>query len=124
MPSAVIDLRIGEFLVEFRKRHPEKLGYVRLPDYTREEMGIPWRSASLPVSNWTALSSLPCLKQAHRKGKISKSKLCWLSRVVTPQNEEAWIEKASKLSVRALEDEIRAEGEEKGELKNSIVVVC
>ncbi|MGV8121295.1 MAG: hypothetical protein AB2L14_16160 [Candidatus Xenobiia bacterium LiM19] len=106
---AVIDLRLGEFLVEFRKRHPEKLGYVRLPDYTREEMGIPWRSASLLVSNWTALSSLPCLKQAHREGKISKSKLRWLLRVVTPQNEEAWIEKASKLSVRALEEEVRTE---------------
>ncbi|MHC9544121.1 MAG: HNH endonuclease [Vulcanimicrobiota bacterium] len=106
---AVIDLRIGEFLVEFRKRHPDKLGYVRLPDYTREEMGIPWRSASLLVSNWTSLSSLPCLRQAHREGKISKSKLRWLLRVVTPQNEEAWIEKASKLSVRALEEEVRAE---------------
>ncbi|MGV8121064.1 MAG: hypothetical protein AB2L14_14995 [Candidatus Xenobiia bacterium LiM19] len=110
---AVIDLRIGEFLVEFRKRHPDKLGYVRLPDYTREEMGIPWRSASLLVSNWTALSSLPCLKQAHREGKISKSKLRWLLRVVTPQNEEAWIEKASRLSVRALEEEVRTEEAEK-----------
>ena len=106
---AVIDLRIGEFLVEFRQRHPDKLGYVRLPDYTREELGIPWRSASLLISNWTALSSLPLLKQAHREGKISKSKLCWLLRVVTHQNEEAWIEKASKLSVRALEDEVRTE---------------
>jgi len=106
---AVIDLRVGEFLVEFRQRHPDKLGYVRLPDYTREELGIPWRSASLLISNWTALSSLPLLKQAHREGKISKSKLRWLLRVVTPQNEEAWIEKASKLSVRALEDEVRTE---------------
>ncbi len=106
---AVIDLRIGEYLVDFRKRHPEKLGYVHLPDYTREELGIPWRSASLLVSNWTALSSLPCLKLAHREGKISKSKLRWLLRVITPQNEDAWVEKASKLSVRALEDEVRAE---------------
>ncbi len=106
---AVTDLRIGEFLVDFRKKHPEKLGYVHLPDYTREELGIPWRSASLLVSNWTALSGLPFLKQAHREGKISKSKLRWLLRVVTPQNEEAWIEKASKLSVRALEDDVRAE---------------
>jgi len=107
--KAVIDLRLGEFLIDFRKRHPEKLGYVRLPDYTLEELGIPWRSASLLVSNWTALSSLPCLLQAHREGKISKSKLRWLLRVVTSQNEEAWIEKASRLSVRALEDEVRAE---------------
>jgi len=106
---AVIDLRLGELLVDFRKRHPEKLGYVHLPDYTREELGIPWRSASLLVSNWTALESLPNLQQAHREGKISKSKLRWLLRVITPQNEEAWIEKASKLSVRALEDEVRAE---------------
>ncbi len=105
---AVIDLRMGEFLVKFRKRHPEKLGYVHLPDYTREEMGIPWRSASQLVSNWTSLESLPHLRQAHREGKISKSKLRWLLRVITPQNEEAWIERASKLSVRALEDEVRA----------------
>ncbi|MHC9542599.1 MAG: HNH endonuclease [Vulcanimicrobiota bacterium] len=107
--KAVIDLRLGEFLIDFRKRHPEKLGYVRLPDYTLEELGIPWRSASLLVGNWTALSGLPCLLQAHREGKISKSKLRWLLRVVTPQNEEAWIEKASRLSVRALEEEVRAE---------------
>ena len=107
--KAVIDLRLGEFLIDFRKRHPEKLGYVRLPDYTLEELGIPWRSASLLVGNWTALSSLPCLLQAHREGKVSKSKLRWLLRVVTPQNEEAWIEKASRLSVRALEEEVRAE---------------
>ncbi len=106
---AVIDLKMGEFIVDFRKRHPEKLGYVHLPDYTREELGIPWRSASQLVSNWTALESLPRLRQSHREGKISKSKLRWLLRVVTPQNEEAWIEKASKLSVRALEDEVRAE---------------
>ncbi len=106
---AVIDLRLGELLVDFRKRHPEKLGYVHLPDYTREELGIPWRSASLLIGNWTALSSLPLLRQVHREGKISKSKLRWLLRVITPQNEEAWIQRAAKLSVRALEDEVRAE---------------
>ncbi len=115
--KAVIDLRIGEFLVDFRKRHPEKLGYVHLPDYTREELGIPWRSASLLVSNWTALEKLPRLRQAHREGKISKSKLRWLLKVITPQNEEAWIEKASKLSVRALGDEVRAEEGRKNDEK-------
>ncbi|MGV8125300.1 MAG: hypothetical protein AB2L14_36590 [Candidatus Xenobiia bacterium LiM19] len=107
--KAVIDLRLGELLVEFRKRQPQKLGFVRLPDYTREEMGIPWRSASLLVSNWTALEKLPLLKQAHREGLISKSKLRSLLRVTTAENEEAWIEKASKVSVRTLEELVKAE---------------
>ncbi|MGV8124380.1 MAG: hypothetical protein AB2L14_31930 [Candidatus Xenobiia bacterium LiM19] len=107
--KAVIDLRLGELLAEFRKRHPEKLGFVRLVDYTREEMGIPWRSASLLVSNWTALEKLPLLKQAHHEGLISKSKLRFLLRVATAENEEVWIEKASKVSVRTLEELVKAE---------------
>jgi hypothetical protein len=107
--KAVIDLRLGELLVKLRKRQPQKLGYVRLADYTREEMGIPWRSASLLVNNWTALEKLPLLKQAHRAGLISKSKLRFLLRVATAENEKAWIEKASKVSVRALEDLVKAE---------------
>ncbi|MGV8118759.1 MAG: HNH endonuclease [Candidatus Xenobiia bacterium LiM19] len=107
--KAVIDLRLGELLVEFRKRHPEKLGFVRLVDYTREEMGIPWRSASLLVSNWTALEKLPGLMRAHREGLISKSKLRFLLRVATAENEEVWIEKASKVSVKTLEDLVKAE---------------
>ena len=108
--KAVIDLRLGELLVQLRKRQPQKLGFVRLADYTREEMGIPWRSASLLVSNWTALEKLPLLKQAHREGRISKSKLRSLLRVATAENEEAWIAKASKVSVRALEDLVKANG--------------
>ncbi|MGV8118944.1 MAG: HNH endonuclease [Candidatus Xenobiia bacterium LiM19] len=107
--KAVIDLRLGELLVEFRKRHPEKLGFVRLVDYTREEMGIPWRSASLLVSNWTALEKLSGLMRAHREGLISKSKLRFLLRVATAENEDVWIEKASKVSVRTLEELVKAE---------------
>ncbi|MGV8122592.1 MAG: HNH endonuclease [Candidatus Xenobiia bacterium LiM19] len=107
--KAVIDLRLGELLAEFRKRHPEKLGFVRLVDYTREEMGIPWRSASLLVSNWTALEKLPGLMRAHREGRISKSRLRFLLRVITSENEEVWIEKASKVSVRTLEELVKAE---------------
>jgi len=115
--KAVIDLRLGELLTQLRKRQPQKLGFVRLADYTREEMGIPWRSASLLVSNWTALEKLPLLKQAHREGLISKSKLRSLLRVATAENEKAWIAKASKVSVRALEDLVKAEEARKnGEL--------
>jgi hypothetical protein len=110
--KAVIDLRLGELLVQLRKRQPQKLGFVRLPDYTREEMGIPWRSASLLVNNYEALEKLPLLKQAHREGRISKSKLRFLLRVATAENEESWIAKASKVSVRTLEDLVKTQSSE------------
>ncbi len=106
--QAVIDMRAGELLEAMKIARYDKLGYVRLADYVREELGVAGRSATMLIRNQMALQSLPHLSDAHRSGKISKSKLRWLLRVVNADNEAEWIEKASAISVRALEDLVKA----------------
>ncbi len=106
--QAVIDMRAGELLEAMKIACYDKLGYVRLADYVREELGVAGRSATMLIRNQMALQSLPHLRDAHRTGKISKSKLRWLLRVVNTENEAEWIEKASGISVRALEDLVKA----------------
>jgi len=50
------------------------------------------------------LEELPQLAQGYASGEIPWSKVRELSRIATPQQEEAWIEAASALSCRAVED--------------------
>ncbi|MDQ7824901.1 MAG: HNH endonuclease signature motif containing protein [Candidatus Eremiobacteraeota bacterium] len=101
-----LDLLIGEALLSLDGKL-EKLGYVRVSDFVREELGISSRSCYELMRNAKALQKLPLIREALESGRLRKSALRYLFQVVTPETEAEWLSKAMSLTVRGLEEEVR-----------------
>ena len=84
-----------------------KLGYQRLGDYVRQELGISTRHAQELAWRVRKLESFPLVAQAVKAGKLLPSKVRLLLRTIEPDDEVEWIDKAMGLSVRRLEDALR-----------------
>jgi hypothetical protein len=91
-----------------------KLGFARLADYAEECHELGCRTAQEMARTGAALEALPLLRQAHDEARISSSKVRELVRVVTPENEAEWLERAASLTVRGLREEIRRRRLEEG----------
>jgi hypothetical protein len=80
------------------------LGYGTFAEYIERLFGYKprWTDERLRVAE--ALETLPALAQSLRDGAISWSAARELSRVATPQNEQAWLDAARNRSVRQIED--------------------
>ena len=102
------DLRIGELLTLFKKKKGDGyLGHRTIGTFAVEHMSFSGRLASELMHNHEVLSALPITKKAYLRGKLMKSALRHLSRVMTPQNEAEWLSKARNLSLNALEEAVR-----------------
>jgi hypothetical protein len=86
----------------------ERLCYARLRDYARERAGVSARQIQDLARAHRAFATLPGLEHALVASTLPWSKIRVLTRVATPEDEEAWIARAQKLSIRRLEEEVRA----------------
>ncbi len=86
----------------------EKLCYARLRDYARERAGVSARQLQDLARAHRAFATLPGLERALIASTLPWSKVRVLTRIATPENEEAWIARARKISIRRLEEEVRA----------------
>ncbi|MDQ7824648.1 MAG: hypothetical protein RDV48_17740 [Candidatus Eremiobacteraeota bacterium] len=102
-----LDLVLGGLLVNLKTKGVERLGYRSMATFAMEHLSMSGRTASELMYNFRLLEGLPLSREAYLQGKIAKSALRHLSRVVTVENEAGWLEKAQKLSVGAFEREVR-----------------
>ncbi|MHC9542321.1 MAG: HNH endonuclease [Vulcanimicrobiota bacterium] len=116
------DLRIGEVLTLFKKKKGDDyLGHRSIGTFAVEHMSFSGRLASELMHNHEVLSTLPLSKKAYPRGKLMKSALRHLSRVLTPENEAEWLSKAQNLSLNALEEAVREALNEKGSADKSSI---
>ncbi len=114
------DIRIGEALNLFKKKKGEDyMGHRSIGTFAVEHMSFSGRLASELMHNSETLSNLPLTKKAYLQGKIKKSALRHLSRVLTPENESEWISSAQNLSINALEKAVRQALDEKTSVLNA-----
>ncbi|MDQ7826236.1 MAG: HNH endonuclease [Candidatus Eremiobacteraeota bacterium] len=101
-----LDLLIGEALLSLNGKL-EKLGYVRVSDFVREELGISSRSGYELMRNARDIERFPLIREALESGKLRKSALRHMLQVVMPETEAEWLAKAMSLTVRELEEEVK-----------------
>ncbi|MDQ7821988.1 MAG: hypothetical protein RDV48_04255 [Candidatus Eremiobacteraeota bacterium] len=114
-----LDLLIGEALTSLHGKI-ERLGYVRIVDFVREELGISSRSGYELMRNAKDLQKFPLIREALESGRLRRSALRHLFQVVTPETEAEWLRKAMSLTVRGLEEEARRFKSEQSQGKEDI----
>ncbi|MDQ7825196.1 MAG: HNH endonuclease signature motif containing protein [Candidatus Eremiobacteraeota bacterium] len=102
-----LDLVLGGLLVNLKKKGVDLLGYRSIGSFAVEHLSFSGRTASELMRNFELLSSLPLTREAYLQGKIARSALRHLLRLVTPENEAEWLGIAQKLSISALEREVK-----------------
>ncbi len=103
---AVLDLMLGERLALLKEGSLLlRLGYVRLSDFCREELGISSRLASELMQVRRELERYPVLKNAFLSGEVNRSALRHILPVITTVTECEWVGKAKRLTVREIEEE-------------------
>jgi hypothetical protein len=105
--EAMVELGLGKGLNGIKNRLME-LGYARMKDFAAETLGISHRLASELMRNASALDRLPSLCAAYCAAMVKRSALRSLLRVITADNEEALVEKASAMTVREIEEHVES----------------
>ena len=82
------------------------LGKSSFKDYVAEHLELGCRSAQEMARTAEALERLPLLRQASDESLVTSCHVRDLVRVVTPETEAEWVEKAVKVTVRGLRVEI------------------
>src|SRR6266404_5803231 len=81
-------------------------GFASWSTYVRERLGISTRTAGLLVAierkTWTS----PALMEAYRSGTLSTVRALTIAPVVGDHDRDAWIERASEVTLRRLTDEV------------------
>ncbi|MDQ7825922.1 MAG: HNH endonuclease signature motif containing protein [Candidatus Eremiobacteraeota bacterium] len=104
--GVTLDLLIGEALLSLDGQL-EKLGYVRVGDFVREELGISSRNCYELMRNALELQKFPLIREALEEGRLRKSALRYLFQVVTPETQHEWLRKAMQSTVREIEEEVK-----------------
>jgi hypothetical protein len=100
---SLVDLCLGELLRAFKKVHGE-IGYSKIDDFADEHLSFSGRLAHEMILNYERLQALPLTREAYIKGKIVKSALRLLLRVMTKENEAGLLARIDGLSVREIEE--------------------
>jgi HNH endonuclease len=102
-----VDVAIGDCLdaLSVGERALE-LGYSNIPDYAREEHGIPASTAVKMMRLSRALRSRSLLHAAVREGAVSISKAEAIVSVARGEGEAAWVARARVETVRALREAV------------------
>ena len=104
-----LELRLARLLGRFEKSSGHlELGFARMSDYVTERLGISVRRMVDLLKMDRRLEELPRSAEVFASGQITASQLRALLRVVTPEREGEWLEKAARLNVRLLEREVRS----------------
>ncbi|MDQ7827285.1 MAG: hypothetical protein RDV48_31110, partial [Candidatus Eremiobacteraeota bacterium] len=99
----VLDLVLGGLLVTLKTKGVDQLGYRSMGTFATEHLSFSGRTASELMRNFELLKSLPLTREAYLQGRIAKSALRHLSRVITPENEAWWLSVAEERSLGGLE---------------------
>jgi hypothetical protein len=89
-------------------------GCSSLIDYMEREMGYTARAAIERLRVANAIEELPVIADAMDQGNLSFSGARELTRIVTPQTQEAWLDAAADKSSRQIEEMVR--GHKPGDL--------
>ena len=84
------------------------LGYISLENYAFVALELPWRTARDLLRLGRCLPELPVLNAAMAAGQMDWTKARELIRVVTPETEPTWVERARVVTSRVLEREVAA----------------
>jgi len=79
-------------------------GYASLVEYMEAEMGYSPRVALERLRVAKAIEELPVIAEALTQGDLSFSAAKEITRIATPETEQAWVEAASEKNVRQVED--------------------
>ncbi|MDQ7825155.1 MAG: HNH endonuclease signature motif containing protein [Candidatus Eremiobacteraeota bacterium] len=101
-----LDLVLGGLLVNLKMKGVDHLGYRSIATFAAEHLSMSGRTASELMHNYMLLESLPLTREAYLQGKVAKSALRHLSRVITPESEASWIKETAHLSMSALERKV------------------
>src|SRR5213593_1288247 len=85
------------------RRLYETLGYASIQHYARDAAELTNRQTRELLRVAEALETLPLLAKAYASAALPWSSVREICRVATPENEGRWIEEASRLSCRAVE---------------------
>src|SRR5262245_48470340 len=87
---------VGRLAAVFlRQKGHQRLGFASLGDYSRERLGCGAREVQELARVATRLDALPPLAAAFETGIISWAHARLLTRVATPDDAEAWVERAA-----------------------------
>ena len=101
--------RLLEMIAEFdRRRGWEASGHRSCAHWLAYRTGIELGAAREKVRAARALTTLPATRKAMARGELSFSKVRALTRVATPENEEALVELARGTTTAGLERAVRA----------------
>jgi hypothetical protein len=84
------------------------LGFVRLPDYAAERLGLHARSVQEDARVVTALEELPRVRLALRGGALRWTHARLLAGVATPASEDEWLRVALASTTRQLSELVKA----------------
>jgi hypothetical protein len=93
------------------KLHQE-FGYAKLTDYAAERLGLEPHQTRALLRIGKKLPDLPLLDRAMADGQLGWTKVRELAKVLTPQNESAWIELARAATSRLIERAVQACGKD------------
>ncbi|MDQ7824340.1 MAG: HNH endonuclease signature motif containing protein [Candidatus Eremiobacteraeota bacterium] len=102
-----LDIVLGGLLVTLKTKGVDQLGYRSMGVFATEHLSFSGRTASELMHNFELLKVLPLTREAYLEGKIAKSALRSLSRVITPENEPWWLAIAEVRSLGGLEREVK-----------------
>ena len=106
-----IDLALGETLLELSQgNYLMDLGVSKLVDYAYERLGLPKRTFYMLRELATGLRSRPLLRKAVAVGAVSPRKALTIMSVAVGEDEAAWTGAAMNLTIRALTEQMEAEG--------------
>ena len=84
------------------------LGYSTLGSYAQRELDLAPGKARALARLGRALPSFPAIDAAWAEGRLTWTKAREVLRVVTPETEHAWVERAMTVTNRELEDQVSA----------------
>ncbi len=103
-----LDLAIGEGLCAVEDRDQlMDLGYSKMTDYAREELGLAPSTARDKAKLARELKTRPFLREAVRSGRLSPRHARELFPVARGEAEKAWVARAGSLSVRELHEVVK-----------------
>ncbi len=102
--KGALDVEIGRWLlVAQRERIERRVGFGSFVEYVERRLGYDARTTHERLRVARALEELPRLAALLRDGRRSWSAVRELTRVATPETEEAWVEASERMTVRQVE---------------------
>jgi hypothetical protein len=102
----IVQAQIAASLIKRRLWRP--LGFVRLPDYAAERLGVHARTVQEDARVVTALELLPKIRTAFCTGALRWTHARLLAGIATPASESEWLELALASTTRRLAELVKA----------------